>query len=323
MKMTAFVSHEACSRHDTGWEHPDHQGRLPGIVRAVYRDMVALFDPLLELEAVPASLDDLLLVHTPEHVRRVEEASALALDSGEIGEVDGVKLSGASWEAALASAGAAVTAADAVLRGEARNAFCLVRPSGRGATADRAGEFSLLNNVAVAARHLRREGEPRAARVLVLDVGIRPPATASIIGRDEGITFVSLHRHGPDRGPETVDDEVPAGVPGGRWIELPAGTDGAALTRAVRAALDAIPSAEKPDVVLLALDLGILVGDPFGGFVVEPDDLHPLSVAIREWADAHVAGRLVSVLEGGFAPAGLGRAVVQHLRGLAGLEPAP
>ncbi|HEU4562374.1 MAG TPA: hypothetical protein VFS20_31380, partial [Longimicrobium sp.] len=58
----AYVSHEDCSRHDTGWNHPDHQGRMPAIARAVYRDMLTLFDPLLELSATPASAEDLALV---------------------------------------------------------------------------------------------------------------------------------------------------------------------------------------------------------------------------------------------------------------------
>ena len=49
------VSHESCSLHDTGWSHPDHQGRLPALTRAVYRDMVALYEPLLQVEGVPAT----------------------------------------------------------------------------------------------------------------------------------------------------------------------------------------------------------------------------------------------------------------------------
>jgi acetoin utilization deacetylase AcuC-like enzyme len=317
VKVTAFVSHEDCPRHDTGWEHADHQGRLPGIVRAVYKDMVALFDPLLELEAVPASADDLLLVHTPEHVDRVRAAAADAEVAGAIGSVDGVRLSGASWDAALAAAGAGITAGRAVVAGDARNAFCLVRPAGRDATADHAAEFSLFNNVAIAARHLRASG---VARVLVLDVGIRPPAAARIIGGGDGISYVSLHQQQAGDG---IASATPAGIPGARWIELAAGTDGDALARAVTSALEAIPSTELPDVVVLALDLGILEGDPFGAFAVRPDDLHPLTVAVRGWADARAGGRLVSILDGGYARGGLGRAVVQHLRGLAGLEPAP
>ncbi|HLL47872.1 MAG TPA: hypothetical protein VK399_14265, partial [Longimicrobiaceae bacterium] len=122
---TAFVSHHDSPRHDTGWNHPDHQGRIPALVRAVYRDMPALHAHLLQVEARPASVEDLLLVHTPEYVRAVREAVARAAAEGRplAFQADAV-VSDASWDAAVASAGAAITGVETVLAGEARNAFC-------------------------------------------------------------------------------------------------------------------------------------------------------------------------------------------------------
>ncbi|HEX8829770.1 MAG TPA: hypothetical protein VF705_01305, partial [Longimicrobium sp.] len=93
-KITAFVSHEDVPRHDTGWSHPDHQGRIPAIARAVYKDMLTLFEPMLELSAVPATDEDLRLVHSAEYVRRVREAAGGA--GAQVAELDGVRLSGAS-----------------------------------------------------------------------------------------------------------------------------------------------------------------------------------------------------------------------------------
>ena len=88
--VTAFVSHEDASRHDTGWSHPDHQGRLPAIVRAVQRDMVALWEPLRQIEGMPASEDDLGLIHTPEYIARVRAVADEAARAGRTLEVDGV-----------------------------------------------------------------------------------------------------------------------------------------------------------------------------------------------------------------------------------------
>jgi acetoin utilization deacetylase AcuC-like enzyme len=317
LKITAFVSHHDCPRHDTGWNHPDHQGRLPAVVRAVYRDMPALFEPLLEVEAVPASVDDLLLVHTPEHVRRVRETAARAEVEGAILEMDGVPVSGATWDAALAAAGAGITAADAVLRGDARNAFCLVRPSGRGASADSAGEFGFFNNVAVLARHLRlRVG---LARVLVIDLGIRPAATAGILAWDEGIDFISIHQH-PQAFPAPEDlPGPPPGIDAARWIALAPGSGGAAVEEALWSALDPVSQGSSPDVVIVGLGLQVLDGDPLGQLAVQPDEIYSLTAMLRAWVDERVSGRLISLLEGGFGP-NVGRAVVQHLRGLAGLE---
>src|SRR5262249_33752129 len=136
LKVTAYVSHEDFSRHDTGWNHPDHQGRLPAITRAVYRDMVALWEPLLQLDGAHVSEEDLLRVHTPRYVDDVRRTAIAAAAEGRPLELGGVPVSGASWDAATAAAGSVIVAVDAVMRGDARNAFVPARPPGRGATPD-------------------------------------------------------------------------------------------------------------------------------------------------------------------------------------------
>ncbi|HEX2209792.1 MAG TPA: hypothetical protein VHG93_19075 [Longimicrobium sp.] len=315
--VTAFVSHEDSSRHDTGWSHPDHQGRLPAVVRAVQRDMVALWEPLRQMEAVPATEDDLRLVHTPGHIRRVRAMAEDAARAEQTLELDGVPVSGASWDAALAAAGAALTAVDAVLHGTVRNGFALARPPGRGAGADGAGEFSLFNNVALAARHLRaRRG---IGRVLVVAWGARQPvALARLLEEDEGIRLISIHQH-PQSFP---DPEATADHPPIDGAALPPGSGGDAFADALRRALNAIPADRPPEFVLLSAGFDILAADAHGSLAVEPGEVHAITLALREWVDARAGGRLVSVLEGGYAASETARAVIQHLRALAGVPPA-
>lgn len=298
-KVTAFVAHPDPPRHDPGWGHPEHQGRLPAIARAVYRDMMTLHEPLLEVEARPADQAELLLAHTPRYLDELRRASAEADAAGQ-SRPFGAKgrVSGASWDAARASVGAALTAVEAIRDGRVRNAFCAARPPGRDAGRDGAAGFSLLNPVAVAARYLReRVG---AARVLVVDWGARPPlGTPEILVGDPGVRLISVNE----------DD-------------LPPVADGAAFAAAQSTALERATATWTPDWVLLAAGFDILAGDPLGTLGVLPDEVHALTVALRGRADDWCAGRLVSVLEGGYAPTATGRAVVQHLRALAGLPPA-
>lgn len=315
--VTAFVSHEDASRHDTGWNHPDHQGRLPAIVRAVQRDMVALWEPLRQMAATPAPEADLLLVHTSAYVARVREQADASAREGRTLELDGVPVSGASWEAALASVGAALTAVDAVLDGAVRNGFALARPPGRGASADGPGEFSLFNTAAIAARHLRaRRG---MGRVLVVAWGAHPPAAlAGLLAEDEGVRLISIHQHPrtfPDPRPE---DEHPP-VPG---VALAPGGTGEDFAAALRGALDAVPADASPEFVLLSAGFDILAADPHGALAVQPDEVFAITTVLREWVDARAGGRLVSVLEGGYAAAETARAVIQHLHALAGIGPA-
>ncbi|HEU4453047.1 MAG TPA: histone deacetylase [Longimicrobium sp.] len=319
MPVTAFVSHEDSSRHDTGWNHPDHQGRLPAIVRAVQRDMAALWEPLRQMEGVPATEDDLLRVHTPEYVERVREMAVDAARAEETLMLDGVPVSGASWDAALAGVGSALTAVDAVLQGEVRNGFALARPPGRGAYADAAGECSLFNNVAIAARHLReRRG---IGRVLVVAWGaLQPRALAKVLDGDDGVRLISIHQHPqsfPDPQPESDGDDPPM-----LGAALAPGSGGEDFAAALRQALDAIPADESPDFVLLSAGFCILAADAHGSLAVEPDEVHAITLILREWADAHAGGRLVSVLEGGYSAKETARAVIQHLHALAGLPPA-
>jgi acetoin utilization deacetylase AcuC-like enzyme len=316
---TAFVSHEDSSRHDTGWNHPDHQGRLPAIVRAVQRDMVALWEPLQQMEAVPATVMDLLLVHTPGYLAHLRDRAMESAREERTLELGGVPVSGASWDAALASVGAALTAVDAVLDGAARNAFALARPPGRGASADAPGEFSLFNTVAIAARHLRERR--RVGRVLVVAWGAHAPlALARLLAEagDDGVRLISIHQH-----PQSFPDPLPADdhppIPG---AALPPGSTGDEFAAALRDALDAIPADESPDFVLLSAGFDILAADAHGALAVQPDEVYAITTVLREWADARAGGRLVSVLEGGYDAAETARAVIQHLHALAGIDPA-
>ena len=294
MKTTAFVTHPDCSLHDTGWAHPEHQGRLPAVARAVYRDMLTLFEPLLEVEGAPASPEDLLLAHSPEYVERVRARSEESATAGETLVLEGeTRVSGASWAAARAAVGCALTAVEVVLLGEVRNAFCAVRPPGHGAGRASSHSFALFNPVAIAALALRaRHG---IERVLVVDLGASPGVgTREILAEEPGVSLVAL------------DEST-----------LPPAADGAAVLAALDGALDAL--ATRPDFVLLSLGCDALASDPRGSLSLLPADYHSLTTRLRERAEEWCDGRLVSLLEEGYDPAGMGAAVVQHLRALARL----
>ena len=97
---------------------------------------------------------------------------------------------------------------------------------------------------------------------------------------------------------------MPAGLARARYVE--------ALTRAV----DAATAGWAPDLVVVSAGFDSLAGDPLGGFTLEPEDVDLLTRQMRARADALAGGRLVSVLEGGYAPERLGEAAAAHLRAL-------
>src|SRR5450759_4440065 len=66
----AFISHSDCGRHDTGWGHPEHVGRLRAITRAL-RDDPELFHSIEHMEGRHATIEELELAHDAAYVRSV------------------------------------------------------------------------------------------------------------------------------------------------------------------------------------------------------------------------------------------------------------
>ena len=79
---TALVLHPDCGRHDTGWGHPEHQGRLPAIVHAIYQETPALLDRVLQREGTHARSAQIARVHTAPHIGAIEAAAETAERTG-------------------------------------------------------------------------------------------------------------------------------------------------------------------------------------------------------------------------------------------------
>jgi acetoin utilization deacetylase AcuC-like enzyme len=317
----ALVTHRDCGRHDTGWGHPEHMGRLPAIVQALYRDTPVLIDLVLQHEATPATEEQLLRVHAPALVEQVRAASAAATEAGSIVRLEAdTVVSAASWDAALAAAGCAIDAVALVLSGTARAALALARPPGHHATPDRAMGFCLFNNVAVAAR--AAQVEHGVARVLIIDWDVHHGnGTQDIFYEDGSVHFLSLHQH-PHYPGTGAAAERGAAAGAGATLNVPvaAHTPPADYLRLFDDAIGRAFQESRPELVLVSAGYDCLAGDPLGGLLLEPGDIHAMTRRVMEHAAATAGGRVVLVLEGGYAPPRVGEAVRASMRALCGLE---
>jgi len=317
---TALVTHPACNRHDTGRNHPEGQDRLPAMLEAVRAD-AELGTALVERLARPATEEDLLRVHTPDHVARVREAAEEARRRGGRVSLDAdTAVSPASWEAALAAAGCAITAAEVTVQGPTATAFALARPPGHHASASRAMGFCLFNNVAVAIR--RMQAEKLADQVLVVDWDVHHGnGTQEIFYEDPSVYVLSLHLspHYPGTG---ASIERGAGAGRGTTLNVPLrrGTDAVEYRRSYLEALESALAAFAPDLVVVSAGFDCLAGDPLGGFLLEPQDLHRLTADLLERIRARTT-RVAASLEGGYVPERIGSGLVNVLRAFAGLPP--
>ncbi|HEX2168470.1 MAG TPA: histone deacetylase, partial [Longimicrobiales bacterium] len=248
MKPTALILNGDCGLHDTGWGHPEHQGRLPAIVNAIYRETPALLDHVLQHEAQPAADTQLQRVHTATHIDVIRAAVSHAGRTGEIVPIDAdTVVSGASWDAAVAAAGCAIDAVDLVMSERSQTALALCRPPGHHATPERAMGFCLFNNVAVAAR--AAQAEHGVERVLIIDWDVHHGnGTQDAFYDDPHVFYLSLHIDGHYPGTGAASETgIGAGMGATLNVPLPAGTSAQEYRAAFRDALGLAFEAARPD----------------------------------------------------------------------------
>ncbi|MEQ8330148.1 MAG: histone deacetylase [Longimicrobiales bacterium] len=317
---TGFFLHESSPLHDTGWGHPEHQGRLRALASTVGKDLLTLHGHVEMGVAAEASEDDLLRVHTAEHVATVRDACRRAEAQETVLSLDAdTKVSPATWAAAMGSVGAGIAAAEAVVSGAMNRAFVAARPPGHHATPERAMGFCLFNTVAVAARWLQARGHER---VLILDWDVHHGnGTQDAFYDDPSVFFLSLHQWPwyPGTGAAEETGEGP-GTGFTHNVPLPAGVSRTEYLARFDQALDFVARRFEPDAVLISSGFDCLAGDPLGGFLLEPEDLHAMTRSVVDAFPAAGAGRAVAFLEGGYAPPRVGAGAVAVVRGLADLE---
>ncbi len=317
---TAFLMHSSAVLHDTGWGHPEHQGRLRALASAVKNDLVALHRRVVQVAPEAARVEDLALVHTDALVGTVRGAVDEARTRGRPVALDAdTRVSAASWEAALGTVGAGLEAVSAVAEGRFRNAFVAARPPGHHAGPGRAMGFCLFNNIAVAAASLR--ASDAAARVLIVDWDVHHGnGTQDAFYDDPAVFFLSLHQypHYPGTG---AARETGQGRGEGFTMNVPlrAGTPREHYLEVFRRALEEAVSRSHPDFVLVSSGFDVLAGDPLGGQLLEPADLHRTTRMVMEAAERCCGGRVVVFLEGGYDPERTGAGCVAVIRALSGI----
>ncbi len=317
---TGFFLHPASALHDTGWRHPEHQGRLRALASTVGQDLLTLHSHVEQMEAREADIEDLLRVHTEAHVESVREACRVAGERDMILALDpDTKVSSASWEAAMGSAGTAIAAASAVVAGRVETAFVATRPPGHHATPDRAMGFCLFNSVAVVARWL--QAHRHAERVLIVDWDVHHgTGTQDAFYDDPTVFFLSLHQwpHYPGTGAAEERGEGP-GEGCTLNVPLAAGTPRTDYLVHFERALDEASGLFRPDFVLVSAGFDVMAGDPLGGMLLEPEDLHMMTRRLMDTVALGCGGRVVALLEGGYDPPRVGKGAVAVIRALAGL----
>jgi acetoin utilization deacetylase AcuC-like enzyme len=293
--------------------HPERPDRVAAIL-----DRIAA-DPLLAARprgpAVAVDTATIALAHTEEHIAEVR-----SLAEGGGGWIDGdTYCTGASFEAARRSAGAAAAATATVLDGRATHAFSVSRPPGHHATADTAMGFCLFNNAAIAIRLARRRG---ARRVAVVDIDVHHGnGTEAIFWEEPEVLYTSIHQWPlyPGTGPASARGGAQAE---GSTLNLPVapGTTGDEWLQQFDATLLPAVRVHRPDLIVVSAGYDAHEADPLASLRLTAATY----ASVAERIDSYCAERGIGsvwLLEGGYDLPALADSVAATLHTLLGRSP--
>lgn len=303
----ALFTHPVFQKHNMGAGHPERPERLQAF-DVVLDEHSDLKSQLLMVDPPEASYEQVARVHAKDYIDMILDASP---QSGMISLNPDTSMNEFSLEATSRGAGAAVKAAEMVHAGEARHAFCAVRPCGHHATRDQSMGFCIYNGIAVGAAHaLDALG---LERVAVLDFDVHHGnGTEDIFENDPRVLFASSFQHPyyPHTNPvSTIDHIIKSPISAGQGSE--------AFRKAVTDTW--IPALEKfkPQMIFISAGFDAHEADPLGQLRFTEDDYVWFTEEMIKLADKHCPGQIVSYLEGGYDLGATARSAIAHLDVLA------
>ncbi|MCY4427322.1 MAG: histone deacetylase family protein [Halieaceae bacterium] len=308
---TLLLSHGDCQKHEMLPHHPESPARLLHILRHV--DQYLQRPGLLRVQAHEIDSARFEGVHPASYLAMLAEQKP---GEGLVHIDSDTALNKHSLRAARLAAGAATQAVEAVISGQADNAFCAVRPPGHHAESTIGMGFCIFNNVALAAEYALGLG---CQRVAILDFDVHHGNGTVQIFQDRPEVLVCSSFQYPFYPGRYDRVDRPNIV----LTPLPATTGGDAFRAAIEA--DWLPALHRhqPDLLLLSAGFDAHQEDPMGGLLLGDGDYGWISELLLDLAATLCRGRLVSALEGGYNLPVLARCAGLHLRAMLGESVSP
>ena len=291
-------------------ENPETKRRFKNLL-----DASGLTRKLVDIEPRRATDEDILRVHTPDYLGRLDAMNAGGGSAGPLAQ-----FGPGGFDIIRLAAGGALAAVDAIFEGRADNAYALIRPCGHHAVADGGMGFCILNNGAIAARYAQaRHGVQRIAFV---DWDVHHGnGTQALFWNDPNVLTISIHQAGCFPRDEGWTTEVGGGAGEGCNLNIPLSPGSG--SGAYRAAMDEVIApalrAFKPDFIIVPCGFDAGGFDPLARQMLSSEAFRGLTTTMVELAAELCGNRMLFTHEGGYHAATvayMGLAVVEALSGL-------
>ncbi len=333
---TGFVFDEHSLGHDTGVRtavtmrdgsfevapepHPSSLYIIQRIKQ--FLDGSGLTTRMHPIAARAATEDEIAVYHTREYIAGIRAHAAGGPAKGPWGEVDDeTVLSRGSFEAALYAAGGSMNAVSAVMKGEVRNAYALLRPPGHHATRNRAMGFCIFNNTVIAAHHAHNAYG--LERIMIVDWDVHHGnGTQDAFYADPGVLFVSLHQQNwyPKLSGEL--EQIGSGAGAGYTVNipLPAGTGDRGYRAAFEQLVVPIGLQFRPQLIIITAGQDPNWLDPLAQMMVTMAGFRQMSELMVGLAEEVCEGRLVMLQAGGYSTAYVPYCTVATIEPLLGVD---
>lgn len=257
-----------------------------------------LLSSMISFSPYYASEEDLLRVHSLDHIRDMKEACQSGIR--EIGsDVYGCPI---SEQIARLSAGGAMKAVDICMKESIKQAYSLIRPPGHHASRDMAMGFCIYNNVAVAASYAIEKYNLN--RVLILDWDVHHGnGTEDIFYERDDVLFISIHEENnyPENSGQVESNGKARGMGYNVNIPLPPGTGDGGYKLAFERIIAPIVSQFKPEFIMISAGQDCNALDPSGRMLVSREGFRFFGSKMKALANEYAQGRIAVIQEGGYS----------------------
>ncbi len=265
----------------------------------------------------PGNHDALRWVHTVHPREYTEWVERVCAKGGGLLDEGDTQVCPTSMQAALGGVDAALAAADTVMSGAARNAFCAIRPPGHHALFDHAMGFCIFATISVLARYLQQQHNIKKVAIVDFDVH-HGNGTQDIFYEDPSVLVVSMQQY-PLWPMTGLPDETGDGPGEGFTVNIavPPGTsEDAQLAMFEDVALPALRKFE-PEVLLISAGFDAHRDDPLADLNLTEAGYEQMTRQLMDVAADHCGQRIISLLEGGYQLDHLHSCVIAHVNTLA------